>query len=124
MKRLLIVLAVVAVFGVVGITSVNASDRHYAHGYRGDGHASYGRTYSHLPPSRHHNYEHGRASHGRTYGHQPPSRHRGYDYGRRYDRHHSRYRYGGHSYPRFSYSNYGHGDVHITTPHFGLRIGH
>ncbi|MCA9124173.1 MAG: hypothetical protein H6822_02305 [Planctomycetaceae bacterium] len=104
MKRLLIVLAVVTTFGLVGVMSASAADRHHGGGYRGHGRAHY------VSP-----YNHGRRS--TTYG---------------YGRHHRPYNSGHHGTSNYGYGwsnyghggGYGHGNVHVSTPYFGLHIGH
>ena len=111
MKRFALVLTVVGALAVFGTASANAADNHYGHGYGGrtscaHGYAGYGHFRQHgyvgqeyvAPP-----YGHGIVQHGYT-------RHR-----------YAAPAYGGHGY----YRSYGHGGgVPISTPHFGLRIGH
>jgi hypothetical protein len=106
MKRLLIVLAVVTTFGLVGVTTASAADRHHGGRYGGHGRTHFVSPYSHAPRS--HNY--------------------GYDYRHGYGRQHSPYNAGHRGNSNYGRSNYGHGyghsDVHVTTPYFGLHIGH
>ena len=104
MKRFALVLTVVSALAVLGTTSANAADSYYGHGYVGHTPYAHGyAAYGHLP-------RHGYVGHGyAAYGH-------GTD-------HHSYAApaFGGHGY----YRSFGHGGgFRISTPHFGLRIGH
>ena len=111
MKRFALVLTVVAAWAVFGTTSANASDHHYGRGYAG--HTSYARQYA-------------------GYGYTPRHGSAGYRYVAPAYGHGAVQRgYGGHAYapPVYRghgyYRSYGHGGgIRISTPQFGLRIGH
>ncbi len=112
MKRLALILTVVSTLAVLETATANAADNyrgHAGHGVVSHGYAGYGHGLQ---------YSHGYFRHNAppVYGHGVVVRHHGY---------------GGHGYVapvhggHGFYRSYGHGrGVRISTPHFGLRIGH
>lgn len=101
MKRIALVFTFVGALAVFGTASADAADSHYGHGYVG--HASYAHGYAgygHLPQ---HGYVARAYGHGIVWhGYAAPA-------------------HGGHGY----YRSAGHGrGIHVSTPHFALRIGH
>lgn len=113
MKKYFVILTMLGSIALFSISTAKAAD-YYGHGY--GGHASYGhhvQGYGHgFAPS---SYGRG-AYNGNSGGHyQPRPTHHGYSSG-----------YGQSTYGNgHRYSQYGHGGgVRISTPHFGIRIGH
>ena len=116
MKRFALVITVLGALTVFGSDSVNAADNHHGHGYVGHtsyahGYAGYGHSLRQVyvghgyvaPVYGHGLVRHGYVRHGYVqHGYVAPT-------------------HGGH----VSYRSYGHGGgVRISTPHFGLQIGH
>lgn len=108
MKRFGLFLIVVTALAVFTTTSANAADNHYGHGQVG--HV--------LPAHRQYTSGHGPQYSYSGQGHTAPPI--GHGYGRHgYST--PVYGHGDYAYPSYGHSG---GGIRISTPHFGLRIGH
>lgn len=110
MKRIVLFVIVAVSLAVSTTTSARAADSSNSHGYLG--HISPGHGYAVYGHRPQHNYVgHGYAA--PTYGH-GVVQHGYVGHG-----------YVGSSHGGYPYSSYGHGGyVRVSTPHFGIRIGH
>lgn len=98
MKNLLITLATVGGLSASLATSGVAADSYRANSH--NSHTAYG-------------YGHQTSHDARNYGHVYGSAGHSYQHG-----------YVRQSYPGSRHTTYGHGGIQISTPHFGIRIGH
>lgn len=132
MKRIALLLTAVAVLALSTTNFANAADYGYGHGYVGHSTPSHGQvTYGHVNQQSYlgHGYATPTYSYGEHGSAAPVNGHGVVQYGNA-GHGYAQQAYAGHRYAArghggYVYPSYGHGGgVSVSTPNFGLRIGH